>query len=353
MDVTTIVDVKDVPEAATAAIKTAAKGQAIKQFERSEVRAEIVKEVSTWRISKLSTPKLVYDAGWPLRRRGLSEGTVIKAVSDRPASPPAVVSDGRRKSPRNAVNASFGVTAASGLTPQDGTDESSICRTLSSNAATQSSIAATAGAAGCCSVRSVELIDSCSGKDRAHVCRRQAMQPFEQEAATVLGDLRITFTIAARSERDRQPPAARAVVFRLEHCLASPLIEVHLCCFPRSTCDPLPRTSPRRRRGPRQPSGTPMSPAARGGRRPFAGRRGLSCSSRHIDGRVAIKRLLFGLSIAMLHEDAEQRERIEVRALPASAPGRVGVTRSRRATPATTIPGRESSRDWILGPLGG
>jgi len=62
MDVTTIVDVKDVPEAATAAIKTAAKGQAIKQFERSEVRAEIVKEGSTWRISKLSTPKLVYEA---------------------------------------------------------------------------------------------------------------------------------------------------------------------------------------------------------------------------------------------------------------------------------------------------
>jgi len=62
MDVTTIVDVKDVPEAAAAAIKTAAKGQAIKQFERSEVHAEIVKEGSTWRISKLSTPKLVYEA---------------------------------------------------------------------------------------------------------------------------------------------------------------------------------------------------------------------------------------------------------------------------------------------------
>src|SRR5678810_1238783 len=74
-----------------------------------------------------------------------------------------------------------------------------------------------AGGAGWCSVRSVELIDSCSGKDRAHVCRRQAMQPFEQETATVLGDLRITFTIAARGERDRQPPATRAIVFRLEH----------------------------------------------------------------------------------------------------------------------------------------
>jgi hypothetical protein len=62
MDVTTIVDVKDVPEAATAAIRTAAKGQAIKQFERSEVRAEIVKDGSTARVSKLSTPKYVYEA---------------------------------------------------------------------------------------------------------------------------------------------------------------------------------------------------------------------------------------------------------------------------------------------------
>ena len=53
---------EDGPEAATAAIRTAAKGQAIKQFERSEVRAEIVKDGSTGRISKLSTPKYVYEA---------------------------------------------------------------------------------------------------------------------------------------------------------------------------------------------------------------------------------------------------------------------------------------------------
>jgi hypothetical protein len=62
MDVTTDVDVKDVPDAAVAAIRTAAKGQAIKQFERSEVRAEIVKEGGKGRISKLSSPKLVYEA---------------------------------------------------------------------------------------------------------------------------------------------------------------------------------------------------------------------------------------------------------------------------------------------------
>ena len=80
MDVTTIVDVKDVPEAATAAIKTAAKGQAIKQFERSEVRAEIVKEGSTWRISKLSTPELVYEAELANGEVEVTpEGKVIKA----------------------------------------------------------------------------------------------------------------------------------------------------------------------------------------------------------------------------------------------------------------------------------
>jgi hypothetical protein len=62
IDVTTIIDMKDVPEAAMTAIKTAAKGQAIKQLERAEVRAEIVKEGGKGRISKLSTPRYVYEA---------------------------------------------------------------------------------------------------------------------------------------------------------------------------------------------------------------------------------------------------------------------------------------------------
>jgi hypothetical protein len=62
IDVTTIIDVKDVPDAAMTAIRTAAKGQAIKQLERSEVRAEIVKEGGKGRISKLSTPRYVYEA---------------------------------------------------------------------------------------------------------------------------------------------------------------------------------------------------------------------------------------------------------------------------------------------------
>src|SRR5215510_3018262 len=44
IDVTDIVTMKDVPDAAAGAIKTAAKGKPIKQLERAEVRAEVVKE---------------------------------------------------------------------------------------------------------------------------------------------------------------------------------------------------------------------------------------------------------------------------------------------------------------------
>ena len=62
MDVTTIIDMKDLPEAAAAAIKTASKGRTIKQVEKSEVRAEIVKEGGKGRISKLSAPRYVYEA---------------------------------------------------------------------------------------------------------------------------------------------------------------------------------------------------------------------------------------------------------------------------------------------------
>ena len=62
IDVTDIVTMKDVPEAAASAIKTAAKGKPIKQLERSEVRAEVVKESGKGKVSKLATPKYVYEA---------------------------------------------------------------------------------------------------------------------------------------------------------------------------------------------------------------------------------------------------------------------------------------------------
>lgn len=62
LDIATVIQMTDVPEAAAAAIRNAAKGRAIKRVERSEVRAEIVKEGGKGRISKLSTPKYVYEA---------------------------------------------------------------------------------------------------------------------------------------------------------------------------------------------------------------------------------------------------------------------------------------------------
>ncbi|HEY1302088.1 MAG TPA: PepSY-like domain-containing protein [Vicinamibacterales bacterium] len=62
IDVTDVVVMKDVPEAAAGAIKTAAKGKPIKQLERSEVRAEVVKEGGKGKVSKLSAPKYVYEA---------------------------------------------------------------------------------------------------------------------------------------------------------------------------------------------------------------------------------------------------------------------------------------------------
>lgn len=62
LDIATVIDMKDVPEPAATAIRTAAKGRAIKRVERSEVRSEIVKEGRKGRLSKLSTPRYVYEA---------------------------------------------------------------------------------------------------------------------------------------------------------------------------------------------------------------------------------------------------------------------------------------------------
>jgi hypothetical protein len=62
LDIATVIQMKDVPEAAAAAITKAAKGRAMKRIERSEVRAEIVKEAGKARISTLSTPRYVYEA---------------------------------------------------------------------------------------------------------------------------------------------------------------------------------------------------------------------------------------------------------------------------------------------------
>jgi hypothetical protein len=80
LNIATIIEMKDVPEAAAAAIRTAGKGRPIKQLERSEVRAEIVNVGGKARISKLATPRYVYEAEFSNGEVEVTpEGKVIKA----------------------------------------------------------------------------------------------------------------------------------------------------------------------------------------------------------------------------------------------------------------------------------
>jgi hypothetical protein len=80
LDTATVIDMKDVPEVVAAAFRTASKGRAITRIERSEVRAEIVNENGKGRVSKLSTPKYVYEAELTRGEVEVSaDGTVIKA----------------------------------------------------------------------------------------------------------------------------------------------------------------------------------------------------------------------------------------------------------------------------------
>lgn len=62
MDVATIVEMKDIPQAAAAAIQKAAVGARITQLERSEVRAEIQKVGEKGKLVVLASPKYVYEA---------------------------------------------------------------------------------------------------------------------------------------------------------------------------------------------------------------------------------------------------------------------------------------------------
>jgi hypothetical protein len=80
IDVTIIIDMKDAPEAVATTIRTAAKGRTIKQVEKSEVRSEIVKEGDKGRISKLASPKYVYEAELDKGEIEVAaDGTLIKA----------------------------------------------------------------------------------------------------------------------------------------------------------------------------------------------------------------------------------------------------------------------------------
>lgn len=64
MDVATIIQMKDMPKLAAAAIQKTADGAkaTIKQLEKSEVRAEVQKEANRSKIVKLGAPKYVYEA---------------------------------------------------------------------------------------------------------------------------------------------------------------------------------------------------------------------------------------------------------------------------------------------------
>jgi hypothetical protein len=62
MDISTIVEMKDIPEAAAAAIQKAAKDATIRQIEKSEVLAEIKIEGAKGRIVKLDKPTFLYEA---------------------------------------------------------------------------------------------------------------------------------------------------------------------------------------------------------------------------------------------------------------------------------------------------
>jgi hypothetical protein len=62
MDISTNVEMKDIPGAAAGAIRKAAADATISQLERSEIRAEIRKQGALARIVKLPAPRFVYEA---------------------------------------------------------------------------------------------------------------------------------------------------------------------------------------------------------------------------------------------------------------------------------------------------
>lgn len=62
LDVSTIIEMMDIPKAAAETIRKAAVGSKIKQLEKSEVRAELKMEGKVGKIVKLAAPTYVYEA---------------------------------------------------------------------------------------------------------------------------------------------------------------------------------------------------------------------------------------------------------------------------------------------------
>jgi len=85
MDISTIIEMKDIPKAAADAIQKAAAGAKIKQLEKSEVRAELKAEGGKGRIVKLAVPKYVYEAelvkdGRTGEIQVAPDGTIVEAL---------------------------------------------------------------------------------------------------------------------------------------------------------------------------------------------------------------------------------------------------------------------------------
>jgi hypothetical protein len=79
LDVATVVEMKDLPAAVATTIRNAAKNRPIKQLTRSEIRAEIVNEQGKGRVSKLASPKYVYEAEFSHGEIEVaSDGKIIK-----------------------------------------------------------------------------------------------------------------------------------------------------------------------------------------------------------------------------------------------------------------------------------
>lgn len=81
IDVTSLIELKDVPEPAAAAIRRAAQSTTIKQVEKAEVRARIEQDGGKGRLAKLASPEYVYEA--ELAKGGeievAADGKIIKA----------------------------------------------------------------------------------------------------------------------------------------------------------------------------------------------------------------------------------------------------------------------------------
>ena len=88
LDVATLVEMKDLPEAVAAVVRKAAAGTTIKQLSRSEVRAKVETVAGKARVSKLAAPEYVYEA--ELAKGGeievAADGTIIKGPGAREPS---------------------------------------------------------------------------------------------------------------------------------------------------------------------------------------------------------------------------------------------------------------------------